>query len=314
MASKAYELITQVKKLCLIAGTSEDEAILRFLNLIQWETYNLNFRWRALEVYPAIATTAATAYVAVPATLGMIYDVRLSPTTSGPYGKVSYVDPHKFQELIPLSATPSSGTPNYFTWWGGRIYFYPTPDAVYNLTVYGYSKPVNMKLYSVGTATAITTAVTGTGTQFLGNVNVDNTMFFGFPADIRSDGTLPWTTITTVSSATALVIPAYTGLTGATTTAYVISSASSFPEDFDQLLILGAAIMHTARLRELNTKFMEWLQQAYSKAMTGLLDSQTHVPDYTPVLQRYIPGQRDVMGDPIHKLPIIPKELLGVQG
>jgi hypothetical protein len=309
MASKAYELISHVKKLCLISGTTEDETILRFLNLTQWEIYNLNFRWRCLEAYPTVSTATGVAYATVPTTLGMVYDVRLSPTTASPYGKISYIDPHKFQELIPPDSVPISGTPKYYTWWSGRFYFYPTPDAVYVLTVYGYSKPVGMKVYATGTATYSVVTVTGSGTYFSNNANVDTTMSFAYPADARSDGVLPWSAISAVTSNTLLTIATYGGVTASG--AYVCSSGSSFPEDFDQILVLGAAIMHTARLRETNTQFMAWLQSSYSKAMTGLLDSQTHVPDYTPVLQRYMPGQRDIMGDPINKTPVLPKELLG---
>lgn len=306
MASKAYELIEQVKKLCLISGTTEDTNILRFMNLIQWEIYNLNFRWRCLEAYPTVSTVASTAYVAVPTTLGMVYDVRLSPTTAAPYGKISYVDPHKFQELIPTGATPVLGKPEYYTWWSGRFYFQPVPDAVYVLTVYGYNKPIGMKVYNTGTAGHSGTTVTGIGssTYFSNNANVDTTMSYAYPADARSDGVLPWSAISVVTSNTVMTIATYSGVTATGT--YVCSSGSSFSEDFDQILVLGAAIMHTARLRETNTQFMAWLQSSYSKAMTGLLDSQTHVPDYAPPLQRYMPGPRDVLGDPIHKTPVLP--------
>lgn len=303
MSSKAYELLQQIKDLCVVDGTTEDLKILKMLNLTQWNIYNASPRWRTLEGYPSVTTTANISYVAAPSTLAMIYDV--TQTSDQPYVKLEYVEPRNFHELIPQPTQYGTMTPRFYTWWGGRLWLFPIPDKTYTLDIYGYLKPVGMKLYSAVTAAHSGTTVTGTTTNFLDNANVDITMFYAYQADVRSDGTYPWSTISAVTSNTAMTISAYTGASGATTVPYACSSASTFAEDFDLLLIYGTSIMYGGRLREFDSKLMEWLVANYTKTLSSLVDAQTFFPDYTPILEDFSTGKGKMFRGEEYKYPFI---------
>jgi len=372
MSSKAYELLTQVKNLCLVEGTSDDTKILQMMNLIQWELYNSNFRWRCLQTITNAYTTelltldvapstiwavgdtirgatslktciivdvltsttynikdrsgaftlgevlsngtytadqgllyptvSSNSYIYTPSSLAMIFDVR--QTSTSPYVKLSFLEMSKFHESVPQPTTYAEGTPVYYSWWGGKLWLYPIPDETYTLTISGYSKPVNMKIYTTVTSQHSGLTVTGTSTYFSSNANVDTNMFYTYQGDVRSDGTYPWSFISAVSSATAMTISAYTGASGATTVAYACSSASSFAEDFDQLLIYKTCIMYGGRLREFDTKFMEWLMEMEKKTFAGLLDAQSYYPDSTPILEDFSPSGGVGLGDK-YKYPFI---------
>ncbi len=283
MSSKAYELLTQVKNLALIDDTSQDTIILSFMNNIQWQLYNAHYHWRALESYETTATTASQAYTTVPSNVGVIYDVR--QTESSPYAKLRYVTPYKLNLVIPQPSEFSTDKPLYYTWWGGRLWFYPIPNDAYDLTIYYYKKPTNMKAYSTGTASVSGTALTGTSTYWSNNANVDTNMYFAFTADVRSDGTYPWAAITTVGGNTSITLTsAYTGSTSSG--AYVISSANTFPEDFDLCVIYGSVIIMAGRVRELR-ETAQWLQTQYQQQVTFLAETQTSIPDQTSVVEDF---------------------------
>ena len=307
MASKVYELLTQVKNLCLVEGTTEDTKILQLLNQVQWDIYNSHAPWRALEVYPTVTTTASQAYVTVPSTLAMVYDVR--QTSDSPYTKLEFVEIQKFHEVVPQPTIYSTGKPVYYSWWGGRFWLYPIPASTYTLTVYGYSKPVNTKLYSTGTAAHSGTTVTGTDTYFSNNANVDTNMYFAYQGDVRSDGTYPWSAISAVTTNTAMTIGTYAGSSGGSTVAYACSSAPSYSEDFDLLLIYGTSILYGGRLREFDTKLMDWLQKAYDRLFGGLVNTQTYVPDFTPILEDFTPYPRRILSDSAYKYPFIFRDI-----
>lgn len=376
MATKAYELISQVKDICLVEGTTEDTKILRMMNLVQWDIYNTNFRWRGLEGYPTIYTTelltldvapstawavgdtitgatsastcvivevlttktfnvkdrsaaftlgevlsngtytadqgtayptvASNSYATAPSTLAMIYDVR--QTSDSPYAKLEYLNPINFHDAIPQPTAYAEGKPLYYTWWGGRLWFFPIPDATYTITIYGYLKPINMKLYTTGTSQHSGTAVTGTATYFSNNANVDTNMFYAYQADVRSDGTYPWSAITTVTDNDTLVIATYGGSSGGSAVAYACSSPTSYPEDFDLLIVYGTCIMYGGRLREFDSKLMDWLQGQYTKTLGALADTQTAIPDYTPILEDFSVSAAGYLGDSKYKYPFILKD------
>src|SRR3972149_10407683 len=113
MASKAYELLSQIKDLCIVDGTTEDLKILKMMNLVQWDIYNTSHRWRPLEGYPTVDTTTSVSYVTAPSTLAMIYDVR--QTSTSPYMKLEYVEARNFHELVPQPTAYATGSPSYYT-------------------------------------------------------------------------------------------------------------------------------------------------------------------------------------------------------
>ena len=297
MASKAYELIAGIRDLLMIDGTGEDTKILRRLNDAQWKVYHANPNWRGLQGYPTTTTSDGVSYVAMPSTLHHIYDVR--QTSTSPETQLKYVSPSEFHKIIPQPTTFAEGSPTYYSLWGERLWLYPIPDATYTLTIYGYLKPVSCKVYSTGTSQHSSTTVTGTSTYFSTNANVDTTMFYAYQADVRSDGTYPWSTISAVTNATAMTISAYSGGSGSAAIAYAASSASTFPEQFDWLLKVTAALMMSGRLRE-QELFIKWLLEEERKALASLIDSETYVPDFKPVLEDFrqvseLPSGNDYM-------------------
>lgn len=291
MSSKAYELLQEVKDLALVTTTARDTAILRKLNQAQWQIYNSHNYWRGMEGVTTATTTDGTETVDVPSTVSLIYTVR--QTGTAPYAKLRYYHPTKFHEILPQPTQYSEGKPTCYTWWQGKLYLYPIPDATYTLTIYNYKKPVNMKIYSTGTATYATSVVTGSSTYFQDNSNVDTAMYFAYPADIRSDGTLPWSAISVVTNDTTLT-STYTGNTA--TGSYVCSSATIFPEDFDNLLVYAATILECGRMRE-TADFATYLQGQYNKMFAGLVDAQTNIPDYTPEASDFSSGGALITGD-----------------
>lgn len=305
MSSKAYELLARIKSLCLISGTSEDDTILRMMNEVQWQLYSAHYPWRSLQDNTTTSTTDGTAYVAVPSTTAMIYTVR--QTSDSPYSRLTYLSVPKFHEVIPQPTAYSEGKPVYYSWWDSKLWLYPIPDDTYTLTIYGYKKPVNMKIYSVGTAANTTTAWTGTSTYWSTNANVDSSMYLAYQADIRSDGTFPWVGITTVTSATAITAAAtYTG--GTATGAYVAASPSTFDESFDLLLIYGTIILYgTTRLRD-KEDLIKWSDVQYTKLLTNLIEVNKALPDFTPVMEDFSSGGSMQLGDSAYKFPFIVKD------
>jgi len=288
MASKAIEIITRVKDLVGITSsiTSEDTNILRRMNDVQWWLFHAQPNWRGLQSYQDLTATHAVAYVTVPSDVAGVFSIR-SEEESG--NKLTYISPMKFNALMPDAAAFSEGEPLYYTWWGGRFWFYPIPDDTYTFKMWYYKKPVNLKLYSAGTSQHTVLAVTGTSTYFSTNANVDTNMFYAYQGDVRSDGTYPWSTITAVTAATTMTIAAYAGGSGGSTVAYYASSEMTFPTEFDLLIQQKAALLTAGRNRE-DEKFFQMLQGEVQQALVGLVRSQTYVPDHTPILEDFSPS------------------------
>lgn len=291
MSSKAYELITEVKDLALVTTTGRDTAILRKLNQAQWQIYNSHNYWRGMEGVTTATTSDGIETVDVPSAVSLIYTIR--QTSTAPYAKLRYFHPTKFHEVLPQPTQYSEGSPTCYTWWQGKLYLYPIPDATYTLTFYYYKKPVSMKVYSTGTATYAASVVTGSSTYFLDNSNVDTNMYFAYPADIRSDGTLPWSAISAVTNDTTLT-STYLGNTA--TGAFVCSSPTTFPEDFDTLLVYAAAILECGRMRE-TADFAQYLSGQYTTMFGSLMDAQRNTPDYSPEASDFSSGGALVTGD-----------------
>lgn len=369
--SKAYELRTQVKNLCLLDDTSKDTQILQYLNMIQWQLHNMGYFWRDLQTYTTVTTTelmtlnvapstawavgdtitgatstktcvivevlstttfnvknrsgtftlgevlsngtytadqgtayptfTANAHLTVPSNISILYDIR--QTESSPYTKLTYLTPSNFNKLIPQPTDYATGSPTHYTWWGGRFWWYPIPDDSYDLTLYYYKKPTNMKIYTTGTVTHSGLTVTGSSTYWLDNLNVDTNMFFTYDADMRSDGTYTWTPITAVSANGTLTVLAYTGAD--TTGTYICSSASTFSETFDLALIYGSSIILAGQLRELSG-ISEWLKDQFTKQISFLAESQTVVPDHAPILENFSVGGLDtIIAGNEYKYPFI---------
>jgi hypothetical protein len=210
--------------------------------------------------------------------------------------KLIYISPSKYNSLMPDAANFTEGEPLYYTWWGGRFWFYPVPDDAYVFKLWYYKKPTNLKIYSTGTAAGQATAITGTSSYWLDNSNVDTTMFFAYQGDARSDGTFPWATITTVTSNTALVTSDYSGALGVATIAYYCSSEIAFPAEFDQLIQLKAAHLTAIRNRE-NKELTTFLSEEIGVLYSALLRSQIYTPDSSPALEDFTPGGIALVGD-----------------
>jgi hypothetical protein len=50
---------------------------------------------------------------------------------------------------------------------------------------------------------------------------------------------------------------------------------------------------------------MDWLQGQYAKTLSALVDTQTSVPDYTPVLEDFSVAKAGYLGDSKYKYPFI---------
>jgi hypothetical protein len=301
---KAFEILQQVKDLCLYSttGTSRDNMILQRLNMIQSNLYNTPRFWKGLEGYQDLSTTASTAYNSVPADVGVIYDMR--QMTVSPYSKLIYIHPHLFHEIVPQPTTYATNKPRYYTWWGGRIWWYPIPDATYTITMYYYKKPTDMKIYaSVGTSAVAGTAVTGTSTKYKDNANVDTSMYFTMTADALSNGLYPWALVKTITDNTNIVLDAaYTGASS-TTAAYAFSSLPTFPSEFDSYLIYSATLQEIGRLREMS-ELRGWLKEQINEILPGLIRNQTYLPDWTPEAQNFN-QQPIILGDDYARFPFI---------
>jgi hypothetical protein len=245
-------------------------------------------------------TFAWNNYTTVPSDVGLIFDMR--QMTTSPYSKLIYVNPQVFHEIVPQPTVYAYNRPRYYTWWGGRIYWYPIPDDDYTITMYYYKKPVDMKLYSAGTASVVTVAVTGVSTAFSTNSNVVAGMYFALTGDVLSNGTLPWAEIASITSTTALVLKsAYLG--GKSGTAYACSSVVTFPPEFDLYLIYASTLMeamHLPGMKELRDE----LKISISDILPGLIRNQTYIPDYMAVMENFN-QQPIILGDDYAKFPFI---------
>jgi hypothetical protein len=310
MATKAVELLTQIKDILLISGSTQDPNIIRAMNLVQKQIYNSHYHWRDLEAVTSLVTVASTATVDIPVTTGIIYDV--TQTSTSPYGKLTYISPRKFHAIIPQPTQFATNKPIWYTWWGGKLYLYPIPDAVYTLTLYTYNKPLNMKLYATGTASnnGASTTVTGSGTKFKTAANVDTSMFFAYQSDIKSDSTYPWSTIATIAADTTMTISAYAGAGGqAAAEAYYTSSECSYSNDFDLALVYGTAILMSGKMQD-QSDTMKWLIQQYDAQIIFLAQTQTSIPDYKPILEDFYVVSRDRgLGDSAYKFPFIRSDI-----
>ena len=235
----------------------------------------------------AYPTFSSDSYIPAPTDLGILYDLR--QTDVSPYAKLTYLTPQKFHSLIPQPTEFAEGSPLYYTWWGGRLYFYPIPDQSYDLTAFYYKKPTNMKLYSTVTAAHSGITWTGTTTFWLNNLNVVAGMFVAYQADVLSDGTYPWAKVAGVTTNTALTTTlAYTGASGATTVAYWANSESTFTDFFDLALIYGATIMMGATFREIRES-SPWFQEQYKEQLAGLAEAQVSIPDQRGIVEDFTP-------------------------
>ena len=297
---KAYELLQQVKDMVGASATGRDSAILQKLNITEVSLFNLEYHWRALESYEDITTIAHQAYSDVPSDMGTLYDLR--QMTVSPYAKVRYVHPYKLHDYVPQPTIYAESKPIYYTWFGGRIWWYPIPDAAYTMTAWYYKKPVGLGLYTAGSATVSGTALTGTATLWKTGANVTAGQYFAYPRDIKQDGTYPWALIKTVTSDTVIVLTAaYTGATASG--AYVISSQGTFDSAFDPYILYNTAIFELGRHVELKD-LREMLIPMIAKELAGLINSQTALPDFTDGVQDFA-REPILLGDDYAKFPFI---------
>ena len=250
------------------------------------------------EDYP---TVASNDYIILPSDVGVIYTIR--QTSDSPYSKLEYRDPQTFHRLIPQPTQYAEGTPTYYTWFDGRLFLYPIPDATYTLRMYYYKRPTPMKIYATGTAALSSNTLTGTSTYWSNNDNVDVGMFFAYGADVRNDRTYAWTEIATITdNDTAILKETYAGSTSADG-AYIMSSAPTFPKEFDNYLIYTAAAMEAMRNREMKES-AGWLMQQSQRLLAGLITNNSIVPDETIVVEDFN-SEPLLLGDDAAKFPFI---------
>ena len=259
--------------------------------------------------YPTVTHGAYNAYLEAPSTLQHLYTLR--QTSDSPYRKLTYVPVQKFHELIPQPTEHASSMPTHYTWWNSKLWFFPIPDQTYTLTWNGYLKPVNCKIYTTGTAAHSGTAVTGTSTYWSNNANVDTNMFFAYQDDVRSDGTYPWSAITTVTDNDTLAIATYTGSSGASTVNYACSSELSYSTDFDPLIEYWAAWITAGRNRDLvDESYREFLRQQKDALLASLIMSQSYTPDSRPVLEDFTPSPHQRMfGGVAYQYPFLKRDI-----
>jgi hypothetical protein len=248
-------------------------------------------------LYP---TFADSSYNLVPADIGTVYTVR--QMSNSPYDKVRYIQPHKFHEIIPQPTIYASNRPRYYTWFGGKFWWYPIPDDTYTMTLFYYKRPAALKTYAVGTAVVSGGTITGTSTYWLNNANVSAGMYFAYPADVRTDGTYPWAKISSVGSNTAITLEtAYGGATA--TGAYIISSDMTFSDEFMPYLLYSISMLEGARNRELQ-QMTAWYQSQIKEQLMGLIQNQTSLPDFIDVVADFS-REPMMLGDDYAKFPFI---------
>lgn len=86
------------------------------------------------------ATVANTAYITTPADCIHLYTIWDSTNDK----KLSYISWGEYVRRTGRATPASYGDPTKWTRYGGRIYFYPTPDAVNALTLYYRKRPAEM--------------------------------------------------------------------------------------------------------------------------------------------------------------------------
>ena len=251
-------------------------------------------------------TVSANSYITLPTDVESIYTLR--QTSDSPYEKLIYVPVPKFHELIPEPTDFASGSPTHYTWFDGKLWLFPIPDDTYTLSLYYYKRPTNCKIYTAGTSLHSSTTVTGTSTFFSTNANVDTAMFYAYQADIRSDGTFPWSTISAVTSVTAMTIATYTGGSGASAVAYACSSALSFPEQFDWLVKVIASMLVAGKARE-DEKFVAWLMEEEKRTMGSLIGRDSFKPDYIPILEDFRVSRAPLLSGNAYAYPFIMRDI-----
>jgi hypothetical protein len=248
-------------------------------------------------LYP---TVSSNNYTNLAADVGIIFTLR--QVSSSPYAKVTYIQPHKFHRLIPQPTIYGENQPTYYSWFDGRLWWYPIPDATYTMTMWYYKKPTGLKVYTAGTAAISGTALTGTTTYWSDNANVVTGQYFAFTADVKQDGTYPWALIKTVTDNTHIVLnAAYQGVT--TTGAYAITSDATFSREFDPYLIYTTALLEAGRNRELK-EAAGWLKSQSDEQMRGLLMNQTSLPDFIGGTEDFA-REPVLLGDDYAKFPFI---------
>jgi len=146
----------------------------------------------------------------------------------------------------------SHGTPSEYTvekdFASGTYYLYINPPDTTTRTIfYSYIPRLsNLTEYTTGTvtATAASTAVTGSSTDFDGNIDIDSyEYYFRLDADGTGSKSL-WFKVASVSGDTGLVLSsAYSGANAGAGKSYTIATVSKYPADLDRTIMLLSAIM-----------------------------------------------------------------------
>lgn len=100
------------------------------INMAQYDLRLLDLR--CFEATATINTTASQAYSSLPSRwsrpLGMLY------VTADATKYINYISKEEFDNRYAYCAPASYGIPDHYTEWGGKLYWGPTPAAVYAIT------------------------------------------------------------------------------------------------------------------------------------------------------------------------------------
>lgn len=103
------------------------------------------FRWTWSETTSALASVAGTETIALPSTLLWLGRIRPADAAAP---ELEWLEPSTIQPHSPLArfnpTATDRGVPRFVTRWGNSLYLDPTPNAVFNWTLYFWRNAVTL--------------------------------------------------------------------------------------------------------------------------------------------------------------------------
>lgn len=138
----------QIQDLGYTSDTAQVQ--LDFLNAAYREIHS-RMRWPFLEAIDntSITTVQGTASYALPNTLSggnlwrNIDAVRIAQPSVQNYVMIDYKQPQDLFDMLQTDQI-TTATPRYWTRYANQLWFYPTPDAAYNVTIYYIQEPPDL--------------------------------------------------------------------------------------------------------------------------------------------------------------------------
>lgn len=119
---------------------------LDFLNAAYREIHSQS-RWPFLETVNSAQSTVVGQQTYVPPMTDWrnIDAIRISQPAISNYVPIEYKDPQELMDMAWVNPTETA-TPRYWTMYASEIWFFPTPDGVYNITYYYIKEPADLVL------------------------------------------------------------------------------------------------------------------------------------------------------------------------